>query len=276
MQIDVIIPTMRPESVKTVLYSLSKGTVKPDLVTIVSNEIREDLPCYGLRVRLASFSSSYYPVGYLDVVLRRNIGIWSSPCSHIITFDDDQLAPTDMVLKSIELLRRRPYFWGHYRYVSFSKYHVDDIIPMPPGEGRSRERPANAWHSWQSCYGGLFGADSALLRDLGGFDMIFCGKRGGEDQNLGKRIARAIDRSDRVFIYEPPFAWHPEEKVPLNPGYSNLCPSKHQLSLSSYEGLALERCAVCPYFRVVSGEVNRDNVIMKFDPNKVKITDRLL
>jgi hypothetical protein len=271
MQVDVVIPTMRPDFVRTTLYSLSKNTVKPDMVTIVSNEIKENLSCYGLKIRLVRFGSSYYPVGYLDVVLRRNIGIWSSTCSHIITFDDDQIAPNNMIQKSIELLSRRPYFWGHHRYINFSKYQVDEIIQMPPEKGRSRENPANAWHSWLSCYGGLFGAERALIQRLGGFDMVFCGKHGGEDQNLGRRIARNIDQRDRVFIYEPPFAWHPEEKIPWSISSSNLCPSKHQLLRSSYEGLVIEKCVFCPFFRIVSGQINRDNVIMKFDPSKVDI-----
>jgi hypothetical protein len=276
MELDVVIPTMRPESVQRALYSLSKNTTKPDMVTIVSNQISEDIPCHGLKIRLVHFSSSYYPMGHLDVVLRRNIGIWSSSCSHIITFDDDQIAPAGMIQKSLELLSSRSYFWGHHRFIDFSKYCIDEIIQMPPERGRSREHPPNAWHSWLSCWGGLFGADKMLIEKIGGFDMMFSGRHGGEDQNLGRRIAQSIDKSNRVFIYEPPFAWHPEEKIPWSIGHTNICPSNHQLSRSSYEGLSIEKCIICPYFRIEGGEIYRDDTVMRFDPNKVKIKEIIL
>jgi hypothetical protein len=147
---------------------------------------------------------------------------------------------------------------------------------MSPEKGRSREHPPNAWHSWLSCYGGLFGAERMLIEKIGGFDMMFSGRHAGEDQNLGRRIAQSIDKSNRVFIYEPPFAWHPEERIPWSIGHTNICPLNHQLSWSSYEGLNIEKCVICPYFRILGGEIYRDHVVMKFDPNKVKIEEIIL
>ena len=276
MEVDVVIPTVRSDSVQWVLYSLSKNTVKPDLVTIVSNDIGKDLPCYGLKVRLVQFNSTHYPIGQLDVALRRNVGIWSSPCSHIITFDDDQLAPHNMIRESVELLKKQSYFWGHHRYIDFSNHSVDEIILMAPEKGRSREKTVNAWHYWYSCYGGLFGAERTLVQELGGFDMAFSGRHGGEDQNLGRRLIRAIDHSNKVFIHEPPFAWHPEKKIPYSPSSSNLCSSKHQISRFSHDGLDLEKCDLCPYFKVLNNIVDSDNIIMRFDPKNVEITEFII
>ena len=269
--LDLIIPAMRPaECVANVLYSLSRNTVQPDVVSIVSNELDSDLPSYGLNVRLIRFTSEHYPVGEQDVALRRNVGIWSSTCAHIVTFDDDQLAPPNLIETSARLLERKPYFWGHHRFVEFSGRSVDELLQMDPEQGRAREHPPNAWHQWMSCYAGVFGAERELVQRLGGFDLIFCGRHAGEDQNLGKRIAWHVDRSERVFIHEPPFAWHPERKIAWSaPRYRNLCSSEHRLAPAWQGHVEIRKCQVCPYFEIVTGNLFSAEVAMAFDPSKV-------
>lgn len=270
MELDVVIPATRPESLERTLYSFSRGTRRPDRVTVVSNEVPSDLPVHGLAARLIRFRSSRYPVGRMDSALRRNIGIWSSGHSHVLLFDDDQVAPADLLEASLRLLREKPCFWGHYRYIPFASHTVDNLLHAPPARGRTREHPANAWHLWQSCYGGLFGAERSLLLDIRGLDLIFCGRHGGDDQDLGRRIARRLGGTDRVFIHEPPFAWHPEEKLRWSkPGYTNLC-TEHQLEEAQLADVRVERCTACPYFRALEEIGFRSEVRIPFDPREVE------
>jgi hypothetical protein len=77
--------------------------------------------------------------------------------------------------------------------------------------GTSRESRVNTCHLWQSCFAGMFGATRELLLELGGFDMVFQGRIGNEDQQLGRRMLFQLYDSNSVVIYEPPFAWHPTE-----------------------------------------------------------------
>jgi hypothetical protein len=140
-----------------------------------------------MNVRLIRFRSSAYPIGSHDVVLRRNIGIWS----------------------------------------------------------------------------------------LGGFDMAFCGRHAGEDQNLGRRLARRLDGCERVFIHEPPFAWHPTGKLPwAKAGYTNLYSAAHRLFRTRRGGIEVETCNVCPHFRVLEVDLYRDDVRMRYDPAQVEVTLR--
>jgi len=270
-QIDVIIPAVRAAAcVGKALYSLSRNSVRPQLVTVVSNELDDDLPTHGLDVRLIRFASEHYPVGDRDVALRRDIGIWLSPCSHVLTFDDDQLAPPNLIEASLAILGRRPYCWGHYRFTDFSRYGLDALLALRPEQGRTREHPANAWHGWMSCYGGLFAAERQLVQAVGGFDLIFCGRHAGEDQNLGRRLAWHLDRSERVFIHEPPFAWHPEQRIPWGtPRYTNLCPCGHRLEVTRRGWVDLLQCRACPYFEVVRGELFGTGVAIPFDLDRI-------
>ena len=94
MRIDVVVPVARRRALDGLLYSFSANTIRPDVITLVSNDLSaSEVQTYGLDVRLLRFASAAYAVGSIDVALRRNIGIWASDCSHIVTFDDDQLAP---------------------------------------------------------------------------------------------------------------------------------------------------------------------------------------
>lgn len=269
----MVIPSLRRDAVGAALYSFSRGTVMPDLITIVSNEVSRALVPQGLRVRLLRFRSVRYPVGNLDVALRRDIGIWASPCSHVITFDDDQLAPPDMIESGARLLERQAFFWGHYRFVDFAARSIDEILGLPPSAGRTRELPPNSWHGWQSAYGGLFGMEKSKLQAAGGFDLVFCGRHAGEDQHLGRRLADAAGHGGRVFVHEPPFAWHPTAKVPWStPAYTNTCTGPHQFEERRLGTVSVQQCRVCPYFRPPEGDIPAGEILMRFDPTAVDVT----
>ena len=250
VQLDVVIPALREETLDDALWSIAHGTVKPALVTIVSNEVAAERETYGLDVRVIRFRSAAYPVGDGDLALKRNIGIWASPCSHVMTFDDDQVAPASLVETTIELLDREAYVWGHHRFVNYGSYGREQLLELGPERGAQREQPPNAWHFWLSCYGGLFAARRTVVLDVGGYDMRFCGRYGGEDQDFGRRLANAVDNRDMIFVHEPPFAWHPTERLGVPPrAWSNLC-DEHRLVAAEIDGVAGSRCSECPYLRL--------------------------
>jgi hypothetical protein len=272
--LDVIVPSVRPGTVGRLLESLALGSVRPDAVSIVSNEVEASLETHGLDVRLLRFRSSEYPIGDRDVALRRDIGIWSSELSHVLTLDDDVVAPANLIDTSRALLAGEPYFWGHYRYISFSGYTLERLVELPPELGRRRENPPNSWHLWMSCYAGAFGAERELVQHVGGFDLAFSGRHSGEDQSLGKRLAAHVAGTERVFIHEPPFVWHPTEPDEWEPPrYSNLCDGEHDLEEAEVNGLPVASCRRCPWFvatdesRLFSGDV-----LVPFDPAAVEVT----
>jgi len=270
LTLDVIIPSVRSQTIDRLLYSFSRNSIWPDCITIVSNEVNTDIAVYGLPVRLIRFQSADYPVGHRDVALRRNVGIWQSSCTHILTFDDDQIASKHLVEDARALLSSKPFFWGHYRYIDFSRYGLDEILRLPAEVGRARENPPNAWHLWMSAYGGLFGADAQYVRDLGGFDLLFCGRHGGEDQDLGRRLAQHSGDGERVFVHEPPFAWHPERTPPWEPmRYSNLCETAHLLRPVEVVGHTLNQCTRCPYFEAEFDHPIGTVAVLRFDPSHV-------
>ena len=271
MSLDVVVPALRTATIDRLLASLAQGTVRPDAVSLVSNEVPDGIETHGLDVRLLRFRSDRYPIGDRDLALRRDVGIWSSECSHVLTLDDDLVAPANLVETSLELLGRERHFWGHHRYISFAGYAPERLLELPPQLGRPREKPPNDWHLWLSCYGGAFGAERALVLELGGFDLAFSCRQSGEDQSFGRRLS-----GERVFIHEPPFAWHPTEPEPWGaPGYSNLCEDGHDVEPDELNGMPVSSCRRCPYFvsldeeRLFSGEV-----FVPYDPGAVEVTIR--
>jgi hypothetical protein len=274
MEIDVVVPSIRPAGLQWVVDSLSRNRRRPDLVTIVTNELNRDLECRGLNVRVLSFSSGQYPVGCCDLALRRNLGVWLSPCEHVMLFDDDQVAPEGLIESALERLADRPYCWGHHRFLSFEQHTLDEILRLAPEAGRPREHPPNAWHGYLSCYGGLFAARRDVVIEVGGFDLVFLGRCANEDQSFGRRLALHVDGDDRVFVHEPPFAWHPEGRLPCPPpGYTNICASDHDLEDAEVGGVAMVRCRRCPYHRHNDSQETLfgDGVVMAFDPDKVDV-----
>jgi hypothetical protein len=272
--LDVIVPSVRPATVGRLVESLARNTVRPASVSIVSNEVDASLETHGLDVRLLRFRSEEYPIGDRDVALRRDVGIWSSQASHVLTLDDDVVAPANLIETSLALLADEPYFWGHYRYISFTGYALERLVELPPELGRKRESPPNSWHLWMSCYAGAFGAERELVQRVGGFDLAFSGRHSGEDQSLGKRLAEHVAGTERVFIHEPPFVWHPTEPDEWErPRYSNLCDGEHDLEEADMNGLPVASCRRCPWYvatdesRLFSGEV-----FVPYDPGAVEVT----
>jgi hypothetical protein len=271
--LDVVVPAIRRATIGRLLESLGRNTVRPDVVSIVSNEVGTDLETHGLNVRLLRFRSAEYPIGDRDVALRRDVGIWSSECSDVLTLDDDLVAPANLIETSLALLRDEPYFWGHHRYISLQRYGVERLAELPAELGRKREDPPNSWHLWLSCYGGAFGAKRELVQEVGGFDLAFSCRHGGEDQSFGKRLAAHVSGTDRVFIHEPPFVWHPNEPDEWEPpAYSNLCAGEHELEDAVLNGLPVSRCRRCPYFSVTDeSPLFSGELFVRYDPAAVEV-----
>jgi len=273
VELDVVVPTLRTGTVQRLLRSLSLSTSRPDIVTLVSNEVSLDIETFGLDVQVARFRSATVPIGHGDLALRRNIGIWASAGRNIVVLDDDLVAAAELVAVSRELLRTLRYFWGHHRYLSFADHPVEELVALPPDRGRPREQPPNSWHLWMSCYGGMFGAPADLVRDLGGFDLVFSCRQANEDQQLGKRIARHVDGTDRVFVYEPPFAWHPTEPEPWGPpAFSNVCPSDHETVDGTVGRVPVQRCKRCPWLRITDETcLFDDSVHWPYNPAEIEV-----
>jgi hypothetical protein len=274
MTVDVVVPAVRRATIDRLLASLARNTVRPDVVSLVSNEVDAEIDTHGIEVRLLRFRSATYPIGDRDVVLRRNVGIWSSECSHVLMLDDDLVAPPDFVETSRWLLRDQPYFWGHHRYLPFAGYPLERLLELPPELGQPREDRPNSWHFWTSCYAGAFGAERDLLEQVGGFDLIFSCRHGSEDQSFGKRLAEHVAGTERVFIHEPPFAWHPTEPEDWEPpAYTNLCAGVHELEEASIGGIPVSSCRRCPYFVVTDdSRLFSNEVFLPYEPAAVDVT----
>jgi predicted O-methyltransferase YrrM len=278
MTVDVIVPVRRIHTLERLLWSFSLNSVRPDSVTLVSNEIDvAGLATFGLNVRVLRFASEYYPFGDLDAALRRNVGIWSSTATHILTFDDDQLAPRDLVASSIALMRETPFFWGHHRFLDFSAHTTAQVLLMSAEAGISRESPPNSWHSSRSAYAGLFGSDREFIMRAGAFDMAFAGRHGGEDQNLGKRLALLANGSDSIFVHEPPFAWHPTQNTDWDCStHSNLCTGSHDLHPEKIGEVDVKRCARCPFYWVPVPDGPSTKPQIQFEPAHMQIHEETL
>jgi hypothetical protein len=259
--------------VANLLFSLSRNTRPPDLVTVVSNEVDSSVLTFGLPVRVIRFQSAHYPVGDCDAALRRDIGFWHATCPYQVGLDDDELAPPDLCSSALAILGRARYFFGNYRFVPFAERPAEEILALPPQLGGPRD-PPNTWHSWKRCWGGIFGVRRGLVQAVGGFDLIFIGAHDGEDIGFGKRLAKRLDLLQRIFVYDPPFVWHPLEEVPWSPAvYSNLCHGAHDLARDQIRGLGLSRCRRCPYHRADDHwKLFADEVYIPFDPSLVELT----
>lgn len=271
--IDVVVPSLRKDTVQRLIHSLSLGTQKPGAVSVVSNEI-DTLDTYGLNVRLIRFTSDYYPVGYKDVALRCNVGIWASEADMVFISGDDQIASPTTIEDGAQLLLKKPYWWGHHRLTSFKDKSVEEVMAMHPSMGRSRETAIPAWHLYQSCYSGSFAFRRKVVEEIGGFDMLFNCRHGGEDQNIGLRLAWKYEQTNRVYIHEPPYWWHSTDADPwVTPEYSNLCDS-HELREESYSGYKFEFCDNCPYYRYIGPEellFSSSKAIMPYDNDRIKV-----
>lgn len=253
--IEIVIPSLRQTETERLVRSLAMGAMKPDLVSVVSNEVVA-WSDPGVPTRLLRFSSESYAIGEQDVALRQNIGIWEAQGDVIVIQGDDQVAPSSMVADSVLVLGTKQYIWGNHRLTDFSSIDPLSLVDAPMKSAQSRELPPNHEHSYFSCYGGMLVARSAFLREAGGFDMAFNGRHGGEDQALGYRLMTALG-DETVFIHEPPFSWHPVElatgngrdRAPwLTPQRNGCAPGAHLIIDDSIDGVAYQRCDRCRYW----------------------------
>jgi hypothetical protein len=241
--IDIVVPATRKGATQRLIDSLVRGTRVPDQITVVSNEI-DSLNPQGMNVRIIRFDTDAYGVGYRDVALRCNVGIYSSNAKYILISGDDQIASHVTVQAfghRLEAGART--VWGHHRFTYFAGKTVGDIMSMPPTLGKSREQGVNRYHSFRSCYSGSFGAGADYLRSVGAFDMAFNCRHAGEDQHLG---LRTDGRS--VFIHEPPYWWHPLEEERWGAILkSNMCDSHELEEFVTNTALLMRGCAKCPF-----------------------------
>jgi hypothetical protein len=276
MSVEIVIPSLRQEPVERLVYSLSKCDPQPDVVTVVTNEAHP-FDNYGLRARLLRFSSEKYPVGYLDVALRQNVGIYAAECETIVIQGDDQIAPHSMIGDVQEHLSDE-YLWGNHRLVDFADYSADQIMALAMEDGESREHPEPPfWHGYQSCYGGMFAAGTAFIQDFGAFDMAFNGLHESEDQQLGCRLMRRADEK-AVWIIEPPYSWHSielkhgdtRERAPWLPPQINGC-EVHDLVETTRNSFKYLQCTRCLYYRFNDerAKLFRGELIERYDPAAV-------
>jgi hypothetical protein len=282
MTVEIVIPSLRQESVERLVYSLSKCDPQPDVVTVVTNEAHP-FGNYGLKVRLLRFESDRYPIGYLDVALRQNVGIYSAECDVIVIQGDDQIAPHSMIRDVTEHLNG-PYLWGNHRLLDFALYTPDQIMAMGMADGESREQPTPPHtHGYMSCYGGMFAAKTDFIQDFGAFDMAFNGMHGSEDQQLGFRLMKRANQHG-VFIDEPPYSWHSLElkhgdtrsRAPWLEPKRNGC-IEHELVDQNRGGLDYLVCKRCPYYRLLDhSTLFHGALVERYDPAAVQITSEWL
>lgn len=270
--IDVVVPARRPATVDRLLSALAQGDRRPDLVSLVGHEVPRAIDRHGLQVRLLRPRSERYAIGDHDVALRRNVGGWASPHRWLVFLDDDVVPARDTLSTCARLLPGEPVVWGHHRFADLVATPVDSLLDLLPRAGRPREDGVNRWHLWMSCYGGMLAIRREVLLAHGGYDMAYAGRHAGEDQDLGRRLARSLGDTDRVFIHEPPFAWHPLEPEPwAPPGWSNLCRRAHDETTGMEGGVAVVRCGRCPWFRVAGEPPIGLSPLIPFDPDLVDL-----
>jgi hypothetical protein len=264
--LEVIVPSVRQMSPERLVYSLSRGSQKPDLVTIVTNET---LPfdTFGLKVRFLRFESETYLYGEKDVALRTNIGMHFAEHDYVVVQGDDQIASSRMIECSEILLDQQNYFWGNHRITDYRLHSTDEILAAGDELGTSRENPIPpADHWWQSCYTGMFGFRRDFLIPFGTIDMAFNGRHGGEDQQLGLRLMTAAGEH-HVRIEDPPYSWagtDPDEEWLPRP--TNSCGS-HE-----YSGdVPISRCNHCPAIHVPQEALFEPRVLIPFDRQAVTV-----
>ncbi len=279
---EVVVPALR-SSVERLVYSLSKCDPQPELVTVVSNEVRPFDP-HGLKVRLVRFASKVYPVGYRDVALRQNVGLYLAESEVVVIQGDDQIAPHSM-LRDVSEHLTGDYLWGNHRLVDFADYTADQIMALDRCDGVSRENPEPpAVHGYWSCYSGMFAARTAFITEFGGFDMAFNGSHGAEDQQLGYRLMQRAGKR-KVVIDEPPFSWH---SIELRDGdgrgraswlkpKQNGC-AAHDLRTEERGGFPYLVCQKCLYYRFDGDDAAlfSGQLVERYDPNMVTTRSRWL
>jgi hypothetical protein len=263
---EVCVPSCRPSGLQRLMDSLSWQTVRPPMVTIVSNEDLSHLKTRGLSVRQLSFRSTRYAIGEGDVSLRRNIGTWASLAPWVVYSDDDQMWHQSSMEWFVRRFASGEWFVvGHHRFVD----RMDDgMRNLPSSAGRSREDPPNAMHLWESCWGGCLGAYTSLVKSMGGWDL---GYHQSEDQHLARRL---VGEHGRIQVHEPPWAWHLDNAGRMPPWidpHANVCADRQHDLVASDDGTYVS-CQKCPLVRRTSGW----GTVRQFNPDDVTVEERRL
>lgn len=275
MRLDIVIPATR-RSVNHLLWTISQGTALPARVIVVTNEVQvvESFSTH-YPTDVIRFNSRTLPIGDADQALRRNIGIWEATSEVVMTLDDDLFAPDNLVETAMAEAVARRVVWGHHRYIDFDAYG-ERLFALEPEHGRSREHGVNRHHLWYSAYAGLMVAETRLLREVQGYDMMFLCRHGNEDQNLGRRLNHHLGLGDQVWVSEPPFAWHPTEQRTHGATKTNFCNSGSAwLQEVKINGVRFLECSkpACPYRVFADGESHlfTDDVVIPYDPCAVSL-----
>lgn len=264
---EVVAPSLSPVQAQRLIYSLSLGQVLPEVVTLVTNEV-DNLDTHGLNVRLLRFNSDQYPIGYKDVVLRCNIGLFFSIEDKVMQTGEDHISSDSTIKEGQRLLQDNDFYFGHHRYIDIDALPIEELVVSSPSMGKSREHGVNRYHTFRSSYSGSFGYTKDKLIEAGGWDMAFMCRHAGEDQQLGRRII-----GDNVFIHEPPFWWHPISNEGWGkPRLINVC-EEHEF----YIDKSFKKCYNCPFFKYIGNEEFLFQVrqpLLAFDPGKVEVTEK--
>lgn len=276
IDMEVCVPSCRPEGLQRLITSLAWQTVRPTRVTIASNADLSLLDSCGLEVQQVMFESDAYAIGEGDVSLRRNVATWAAKSPYLVYSDDDQVWPqTALEWYARWFARGEHFFVGHHRFVRGLADSWQELRDAPAAVGAPREgKFADATHLWQSCWGGAVAAHSMLIKyGVGGWDMAY---PNGEDQQLARRIGGRGDESE-VAVHEPPWAWHERDAQHGPPSTwrdpkANVCDrGAHEWSDDGH----VVKCSRCPLVRV-SPAVRKDwPVVQLYDPTKVRTTVRM-
>jgi hypothetical protein len=299
MRLEVVVPLTRSLVVVPMLRSFARQTVLPDEITFVTNWPTDKMRAMvekafsrekvKLNVRQLSFETDAYPVGMSDAGLRRNIAAWATDAEAMLLWDDDQIAAQDTVEASLNWLKQEDWVFGHHRIVEFADVPLDELVYWPASRGRPREKPPNHWHTYLSAYGGNVAVLRKAYIAIGGYDLIYT--RGYDDINIGRRVVG----DNPITVREPPFAWHPETKMPLDmtlPG--NICPHHRTVTArDSMKGMTIvaganppqnsgsrswtyAKCTKCPWIEPnpsdPEGVVHHQGPVFQYDPTKVTVT----
>lgn len=234
MSLDAVIPVTRNWFLPLLLRSFERaGAPNGFRVLLVTNDLHELNGRFDFPIGLVRFTSQTQYYGPNALPIQYNAGAWAAGAENILFWDDDQLAPGGLFNSVLDLLERRPICFGNYRFVNFGEFTPEALAHASSSLGISREKPPNHNHGFWSTAAGLIGCKKEFFWMVGGFDHIFSGARTTFDQHFGHRVSLALGDGGRIFVHEPPFAWHPTEATRLQGAITpsgNGCASLHQLS----------------------------------------------
>jgi hypothetical protein len=266
MVTEVVIPLCRTAILTPMLASFTWDP--PDIVTLVTNQPRELLVqerVFPFELRALRFHTTAYGQGKHDVALRRNVGAYASSSDTLCYFDDDQIASIGMLSAGRRLLENGEVaVWGNYRFIKFNSVNLNELPLVEAHHGRTREPLCNRLGLWQSAFGGLLFIHRETLLEVNGFDMLFT-RCSGEDQHLALRLGQLW-----MTVHEPPFAWHPEERLPTLQEPRRTACEACVLEPETVRDVDIVRCAKCGYAERANMDTVPKNSVLPFDASKVE------